>query len=463
MKHNKNKYKSDKKYNCPFCNKKDTRVNLVYHVDKEHNDMIPNDSTPAREVFNSINKRENGSCMICKKETKWNEDRWKYEAFCCDKCYNEYVKIAKERMVKKYNKEHLLNDEEQQKKMLSNRRISGSYKFKDGGIRTYCGSYERKTLEFYDKVLNVHSRDIMTPGVTIEYDDNGTKRFWITDIYYIPYNLVHDVKDGGDNPNTRDMPEYRAKQEMKESAIIKSNEYNYIRLTNNNFEQLLSILAEIKENLLNEIDDKIIRINESVTASVLPNKNSTDVYIVPYILNNIFIGNAITTSKTLEDLYFIEDGRIIKGNALNLDGYTYTLYKYKDKININDIINDSIETYDKDYFYKAITKKNVYCENQIAYDDDFEEVVDSYNEALLVQSILENTIDNIRNDKIILTKISDIVYRDSISKDYKYIDIFNDYNGYYAYNTRTEYRSKYYNTIEEIDDITFKVLNEFGY
>lgn len=271
-----NESSSERKFKCPYCNYKGTRERLVSHVENNHKEMIPEGYTAARVVFNSINHKEVGHCVQCKvNETKWNEDTWRYERFCSDKCRDAYVKMAKERMVKKYGKTNLLNDEEQQKKMLANRRISGTYKFKDGGERTYCGSYEKKTLEFYDKVLNVPSKDIMTPGPTVIYDYEGKKHKWITDIYYIPFNLVHDIKDGGSNPNKRKMDEYRAKQSAKEEAIVKQKQYNYIRLTDNNFSQLLLILAELKEQMIDDSDNKaerIVTINEtSVNSKLDPN------------------------------------------------------------------------------------------------------------------------------------------------------------------------------------------------
>lgn len=271
-----NESSSERKFKCPYCNYKGTRERLVSHVENNHKEMIPEGYTAARVVFNSINHKEVGHCVQCKvNETKWNEDTWRYERFCSDKCRDAYVKMAKERMVKKYGKTNLLNDEEQQKKMLANRRISGTYKFRDGGERTYCGSYEKKTLEFYDKVLNVPSKDIMTPGPTVIYDYEGKKHKWITDIYYIPFNLVHDIKDGGSNPNKRKMDEYRAKQSAKEEAIVKQKQYNYIRLTDNNFSQLLLILAELKEQMIDDSDNKterIVAINEtSVNSKLDPN------------------------------------------------------------------------------------------------------------------------------------------------------------------------------------------------
>ena len=52
-------------------------------------------------------------------------------------------------------KQEMLKDPEYQNNiMLANRSISGKYKFQDGTIRTYVGSYEHKFLEFMDKFLN---------------------------------------------------------------------------------------------------------------------------------------------------------------------------------------------------------------------------------------------------------------------------------------------------------------------
>ena len=58
-----------------------------------------------------------------------------------------------------------------------------------------------------------------------------------------------DIKDGGKNPNNREMPEYRAKQNAKEKAIASSGLYNYIRLTDNQFDQLIEIMLDLKDSI----------------------------------------------------------------------------------------------------------------------------------------------------------------------------------------------------------------------
>lgn len=245
------KYK--KKYKCPYCELRIERDKLAGHIVKKHEDMIPEGYTASRVAFNAINKKEKGYCTVCRKEAPWNEDKRRYERICDDpKCKSAYIKMTEERLQKSrgVTKQEMLSDPEFQDKMLKHRSISGTYKFSSGGSIDYVGTYEKKFLEFMDEFLNVKASDIQAPGPTIEYYFEGKKHFWITDFYYIPYNLVLDIKDGGDNPNNRQMPEYRAKQAAKEKAIKDGKQYNYIRLTNNQFTQLIDIMMDLKDSLI---------------------------------------------------------------------------------------------------------------------------------------------------------------------------------------------------------------------
>ena len=62
-----------KKYKCPYCNYIGISDKLIQHIDKDHEDMIPEKYTAARLVYNIRNKREYGSCLMCHKATEWNE------------------------------------------------------------------------------------------------------------------------------------------------------------------------------------------------------------------------------------------------------------------------------------------------------------------------------------------------------------------------------------------------------
>lgn len=447
--------KQQKKYKCPYCEVRDIKVNLISHVEEEHEEMIPKDYTPARVVFNHINKKESGRCIQCGRETKWNEDRWRYERLCDDKkCQEEYVKQFRERMVNKHGKEHLLNDPEKQKEMLANRRISGNYTFKDGGIRSYCGSYERKLLEFYDKVMNVHSKDIMTPGPVIEYEFEGKTLLWITDIYYLPANLVHDVKDGGSNPNKRQMDVYRAKQDAKESAISKMGKYNYIRLTDNNFQQLLFILAELKERLMNDSEEPVIHINESsYIGGVLPKKNDNDVYVVPYMMNNVFIGAGLTFDRSMSELYIIEDGRIKKTNPIFLKDYDYTLMKFDGEFDESILGKNNIDN--TFYFYEALTGKRYLSNDQILFDNNFTEELDLYTEAVIKMDIRKSSLINAVNSDSLLPAIKSETNKLS---NYPNLDVLQSIDGYIIYNMTTFESTKAYKNIEDIPNDVIKVL-----
>ena len=256
-----------KKYKCPYCEKRLIRKDLIAHIDKSHKELIPENYTAARLVYNQVNKVDHGKCRVCGKPTAWSEKSGRYEVLCGDpKCKEHMREEYKKNMLRVKGTYNILNDPEQQKKMLANRSISGQYKFQDGGILTYTGSYEKKCLEFMDIVMQIPSKDILSPGPTLEYEYNGEKHFYITDFYYIPYNLIIEVKDGGDNLNTKDSASMKASREKtieKEHLITDRGEYNYIRLTNNNFAQLIEVFMIIKEKLLEGDDSKTYRINES--------------------------------------------------------------------------------------------------------------------------------------------------------------------------------------------------------
>jgi ribosomal protein S18 acetylase RimI-like enzyme len=256
-----------KKYKCPYCNEKLIRKDLINHINKEHKELIPQNYTSARVVYNLVNKVDHGTCRVCKKPTKWSEKTGRYEVLCANpKCKQHMRDEYKKNMLRVRGTYNILNDPEQQKKMLANRSISGKYKFSDGGIHTYTGTYEQKCLEFMDVVMQIPSKDILSPGPTLEYLYKGEKHFYITDFYYIPYNLIIEVKDGGNNPNTKISPGMKSSREKtieKEHIITDRGEYNYIRLTDNNFSQLIEVFMLIKDKLLNGDDSKTIRINES--------------------------------------------------------------------------------------------------------------------------------------------------------------------------------------------------------
>jgi len=255
------------KYKCPYCDHmRMTKDELIGHIDEEHREMIPEGWSAGRLAFKIIYKKDHGTCVVCKRPTEWNDKRCKYQRLCGDpNCRKALRDAALKNHIKVYKCKTLLNSPIHQEKMLRNRKISGEYKFRDGGKIGYVGSYEKNFLEFMDKSLDVKSDEIIEPGPVFEYDMEGKKHFWITDFLYIPYNLVIEVKDGGDNPNKRNMPMYRKKEAMKDKLITEKGTYNYLKLTNNNFAQLLEIFAVMRMQMMNDEPENrrvVIRVNE---------------------------------------------------------------------------------------------------------------------------------------------------------------------------------------------------------
>lgn len=256
-----------RRYKCPYCDKRDERNKLVTHIENKHADLMPKGYSGTRVVFEMINHKTFGICRVCKKQTQWNEKAGRFDTLCGNpKCKEKMREEYKKNMLRVRGTYNILNDPEQQKKMLANRKISGQYKFQDGGVLTYTGSYEQKFLEFMDLFMNIPSKDIMAPGPTLEYTYNGEKHFYITDFLYVNFNLIIEVKDGGSNPNTKNSPGMIASREKtleKEKLITEQGIYNYVRLTDNNFVQLVEVFMELKERAINGDTSLLVRVNEN--------------------------------------------------------------------------------------------------------------------------------------------------------------------------------------------------------
>lgn len=260
-----------KKYKCPYCEGRFTRAKLHIHIQEKHEDLIPEGYTALRVAFNTINNKTEGHCIMCGNVTDWNEDKGRYERLCNDpKCHEAYKKMVAERTKKKYGTERLQTDPEYaeyvQRKALAGRKMHGEYTFTDGGKIEYFGSYERKFLQFMDQVMHCESEDILAPAPSIKYQYEGKTHLYIPDFYYIPYNLIIEIKDGGSNPNNHPhrTGEDELKLRAKEEAIRQLNEFSYVRVVNNDFSQVLSIMAVLKYNMAHRYKDPVIKVNESM-------------------------------------------------------------------------------------------------------------------------------------------------------------------------------------------------------
>jgi len=243
-------------FDCPYCdkryftrnkdNKRDAKESLYSHIEEEHSHLL-GDMSPAQAYFNSKYNKNHGKCIVCRKPTDWNEDTEKYERLCSEKCKQEYREQFKKRMKKKYGKTHLLNDPEQQKKMLANRKISGEYKWSNGHKTKYTGSYEREFLEFLDHFMNMRNpKDVMMPAPQVfDYKYDRETKFYIPDVYIQSLNLIIEIK-GSAKDNTHSWRKEELKKEKIKDRILKKSKFNYIKIVDKNYKVFLDYLTDSK-------------------------------------------------------------------------------------------------------------------------------------------------------------------------------------------------------------------------
>lgn len=248
-----------KYYKCHICNKKFKTLNgWGNHIQTTHPETIPEGYSISRYFYFTKTGKTHGTCRTCKGETDWNEGSMKYNQYCSNPdCKKAYVKIAKQRMIGKYGKVHLLNDPDVQRKMLENRKISGKYKFQDDQEFEYVGSYEKEFLKMMNTMLEWPSNDLMAPSPHTYYYDyknnNDDKKNWGTKFYipdyYIPsLNLEIEIKQST-STNKEFNTIMRVKEKLKDDVMESNSNINYIKINDNDFTKFFEFLLKAKENI----------------------------------------------------------------------------------------------------------------------------------------------------------------------------------------------------------------------
>lgn len=237
---------------CFICGDRKNSIESIYsHMEKEHDDLIPKNYSTSQYHYFLKTGRTEGMCIICKTPTKWNESIKKYHRFCENpKCKQKYREEFKRRMIGAYGKIHMLNDPEHQKKMLANRSISGEYVWSDGKKISYTGSYELDFLKMLDVLLRFDSVDIMSPSPhTYYYEYEGKKHFYIPDMFIPSLNLEIEIKEGGSNPNTHSkiIKVDKVKEKLKDKVLMSQNVFNYVKITDKNYEPFFKFLKDMKD------------------------------------------------------------------------------------------------------------------------------------------------------------------------------------------------------------------------
>lgn len=255
---------------CPVCNKYfDKKYKVLQHMDSSHFNEIPEKMSAAKYYY-ALNHGgdTNGRCRVCSDPTEFDEATGLTKILCGkSKCKEASAKIARERSIKKFGVPHLLNNQDHQMKMLANRKISGVYDWSDGrGSVPYVGSYERRFLEFLDTFLSFDPATVFAPcPITIQYELDGEDHLHSPDYYIDIINAIVEIKHGGKNPNTH--PKFQAvdirKDQAKEKAIKDKTDYNYIKITDNDFGPFVKFLFEIIERKQTNNPKRLVVINES--------------------------------------------------------------------------------------------------------------------------------------------------------------------------------------------------------
>lgn len=223
------------------------------HIKVHHPNLIPEGYTDMRFLYYCETGRTCGHCVQCGHETTWNESNGKYNRFCNNpKCKQEYTRIAKQRMIDKYGKEHLLNDPNMQRKMLKNKGISGTYKFSNkSGQVDYVGSYEKDFLYIMDHILGFSAKDIMGPSPhNYIYMYEGKAHVYIPDFYIPNYNLEIEIKTD-ENMHHKIQKVDKVKEKLKDEVMTKNPSVNYFKILDKDYTEFFKYLTDKKF----EIDD----------------------------------------------------------------------------------------------------------------------------------------------------------------------------------------------------------------
>ena len=236
-------------FKCPECGMTFSSMSgWSSHIDRHHPGLKPKGYSDMRFLYYTLTGRTSGRCVQCHGETSWNEENGKYNRFCNNpKCKQEYAKMAKQRMVDKYGKTHLLNDPEMQRKMLKGREISGTYKFSDNsGSVDYVGTYEKDFLYVMDHIMKFKATDIMGPSPhNYIYMYEGKPHVYIPDFYIPNYNLEVEIKTD-ENKHHKIQAVDKVKEKLKDDMMNSNPSVNYFKILDKNYTDFFKYLTDKK-------------------------------------------------------------------------------------------------------------------------------------------------------------------------------------------------------------------------
>jgi hypothetical protein len=264
--------KNLKKYKCPLCNMVfSSEILLIEHVKDIHEDEIPEGLTVKQFIFNKRRGKDKQLCQICKiNYTDWNEKLGRYNPICNDPaCKAEMRRRFLENYKKKNGKNHNIQDPEYQKKMLHNRKTSGTYIFKDGTKVPYASKYERDFLECWELDLKMPGSTINECDIYFNYEWEGQSRIYIPDYYCAELNLIIEIK-ASDNKHPKILAVDKETEKLKDKAVMDSHSYNYIKIFDKKYDSLYELVNLLQNRYINDklSDDDIFIVIPKDTRAV---------------------------------------------------------------------------------------------------------------------------------------------------------------------------------------------------
>lgn len=310
---------------CPYCQRYFSKKQAaVDHITQYHSNMLERDHMDAcQSLYFHTHGTIKGKCMCgCGKDTEWNYQTGKpYKVSSDPKCRERLSKAADKNMMRVHGTTTLLNDMEHQKEMQQHRPTAGKYKFADGGEVPFLSKPEEKFLQFCDTILDLASRSVQeSPEVFTYYDSKDERnRKYIPDFYLPDYNLLVEIKDGGEHPNTNPafIKETKYKVAMKDEAMRKQTKYNFIKIVDNNYGPFVELLYQIvhkqgpenykkpAKNMVIITESACMDIDEQMDfVSVQENFNEMWLHVVYMENPELVIGVGIGESKYMARLYY---------------------------------------------------------------------------------------------------------------------------------------------------------------
>ena len=307
---------------CPVCGKTFKKRDLcAEHIDKLHEERKAETGMDSYQLmYFSTHGTLHGKCMMCGGDTQWNDRTGKPFKLCGKPECNQKMKQLYDHnreAAGMVDQKTLMSDMNHQAEMLKHRRISGQYQFADGGKVDYVAKLELSWLKFCNLIMEMKSWEFQPSPEVFRYYDTKTKRYrqYCPDYYLPDYNLLVEIKDGGDHRNTNPafLEDTRYKVALKDAVMKKQNKYNYIRISGTTYGPFVETLFKIVHDDYGNPKTKtqnLVVINE--TAGIDPVE---EIEINPYQADantnhiTLMIGYMLDTS--IPSYYAITDSRYL--------------------------------------------------------------------------------------------------------------------------------------------------------